>query len=122
MSARFVRFVGVGLLNTAFGYLVFGIAIVLGLLPEIALLLATCLGVIFNFYTTGRFVFGARRTECLPRFIIAYVVIYGVNTVALRALINAGISALYSQLLLMPFVVVLTFLIMKFFVFPGKKE
>lgn len=116
-ARRFLRFIAVGVLNTAFGYLVFAAGIILGLSPELALLVATILGVTFNFLTTGRLVFNSRDAGRLPRFVLVYAAIYALNALALRALVNAGIPSLYAQPILMPIVTIVTFLSMRRFVF-----
>jgi putative flippase GtrA len=47
--APLLRFLLVGVLNTAFGYLLFALLLALGLKVPLALLLATVGGVLFNF-------------------------------------------------------------------------
>ncbi|MFG1466446.1 GtrA family protein [Xanthobacter sp. DSM 24535] len=119
---RFARFLAVGLLNTAFGYMVFAAGVLFGLGPELALLVATVTGVAFNFATTGRFVFANRDIRRLPRFALAYAAIYALNALALRGLIDAGVAPLYAQLVLLPIVVIVTFATMRTFVFQEKKR
>jgi len=55
---KFARFLLVGVLNTIFGYFLYGTLILIGLDYKYAVLLVTILGVLFNFQTTGRLVFG----------------------------------------------------------------
>ena len=55
---RFVRFLLVDVINTLFGYFSFATLIIIGLDYKLAALLATIQGVLFNFQTTGRLVFG----------------------------------------------------------------
>jgi putative flippase GtrA len=55
---KFARFLLVGVLNTIFGYFLYGTLILIGLDYKLAVLLATILGVLFNFQTTGRLVLG----------------------------------------------------------------
>jgi putative flippase GtrA len=55
---NFARFLLVGVLNTIFGYFLYGTLILIGLDYKLAVLLATILGVLFNFQTTGRLVLG----------------------------------------------------------------
>lgn len=119
---RFARFLVVGLLNTAFGYLLFAGGILLGLGPEIALLVATILGVCFNFVTTGRLVFADRSQSRIVRFVLAYLVTYLFNVALLRALVSSGIPPLAAQAIALPFVVVATFLILRRFVFKETKR
>ena len=54
---QFVRFVLVGILNTAFGYGVYCLMLWIGLSYWWATLIANVLGVLFNFKTTGVLVF-----------------------------------------------------------------
>ena len=114
---RFARFILVGMVNTLFGYAVFAALVLLGLVQELALLIATIVGVAFNFVTTGRFVFDSRDNRRLPRYVAVYAVIYVLNVIALRLLVDAGIPTLYAQPILLPAVVVLTFVAMRLFVF-----
>jgi putative flippase GtrA len=55
---KFARFLLVGVLNTIFGYFLYGTLILIGLDYKYAVLLVTILGVLFNFQTTGRLVLG----------------------------------------------------------------
>jgi putative flippase GtrA len=55
---KFARFLLVGALNTLFGYFLYGSLILIGINYKLAALLATIQGVLFNFQTTGRLVFG----------------------------------------------------------------
>lgn len=54
---KFVRFVFVGGLNTAFGFGLYCLLIWMGLSYIWATLISHTLGVLFNFITTGRIVF-----------------------------------------------------------------
>ncbi|MBN8939084.1 MAG: GtrA family protein [Rhizobiales bacterium] len=117
---RFVLFLAVGVLNTVFGYgLYFGLSLT-GLLPEMALLFATIVGVLFNFLTTGRLVFDNRDRRKFGRFIGVYAAIYVLNALLLRGLISAGFSPQLSQLLLLPAIVVVNFAAMRLFVFQSE--
>ena len=51
-SKRFMRFILIGIPNTAFGYSLYALLIFLGLRYDLAILIATILGVLFNFKTT----------------------------------------------------------------------
>ncbi|MGV2387505.1 MAG UNVERIFIED_CONTAM: GtrA family protein [Microcystis novacekii LVE1205-3] len=51
---KFARFLLVGVLNTLFSYFLYGSLILIGLNYKYAVLLATIIGVLFNFQTTGR--------------------------------------------------------------------
>ena len=87
---RFVAFCLVGALNTVFGYSVFAALLYAGLHHALALLIATCAGVIFNFFSTGRMVFGSRQLSRLPRFVAVYGIVYVVNLALIELLLAAG--------------------------------
>ena len=114
---RLIRFLAVGILNTAFGYGLYALFVYLGALPELALLVATIIGVIFNFFTTGRLVFRNSDNGLFIRFAAAYASIYVLNALALRGLVGAGLGPFVAQAILVPFSVVGTFAIMRAFVF-----
>jgi len=57
---QFVGFLAVGVFNTAFSYAVFAALVWAGMAASIGLLLSTVTGIVFNFFTTGRLVFGNR--------------------------------------------------------------
>lgn len=121
LDEKLVRFLFVGGLNALFGYAMFSLGILIGLPPEMALLGATCLGILFNFITTGRLVFGMSSLRLLPWFVIVYGVVYGLNAAALHLLILAGISPFVAQAMLVPASAIATFLLMKAFVFSEKQ-
>lgn len=112
-----IRFLFTGMLNTAVGYSLYLAGLAIGLLPELALAVATTLGAIFNYFSTGRMVFGYRALDKLPRFIGSYALIYCLNAAALRGVIAVGIAPAIAQALLLPVVVVVSFLIFRTFVF-----
>jgi len=119
---RLVRFLFVGVLNTIFGYAIYLIGIFLGATPGVALAVATIIGAVFNYFSTGRLVFANFGASKLPLFLAAYLVIYLGNFAALRALIGAGSSPIWAQGILLPLVAISSFIIFKFLVFrPGFK-
>lgn len=118
-TAQFLRFLAVGLLNTAFGYAVYAIAIFASLNPALALACATVCGVVFNFFTTGRLVFRNKAASLFPRFVIGYGVVYLVNVSLLYLLTGWGLGPLLAQALALPPTVVFTFVLMKLIVFRG---
>lgn len=108
---RFVRFLGVGALNTAFGYLLFAGFVFLGLASGLALGLATAIGVVFNYLTTGRLVFANRDHRRLSRYLGVYAIQFLLNWSALRVL-EQSMSPLLAQLILVGPMAVLSYLMM----------
>jgi putative flippase GtrA len=110
-EGRFIRFLAVGALNTAFGYLVFAVAYLTIGSHRAALVIATVIGVLFNFVTTGRIVFGSRDPRRLLPFVASYVVSLGLNFVLLELLVRVGAPPLVGQIIALPMVVVTTYVI-----------
>ena len=120
---RFARFLLVGAINTLFGYFLYGSLILIGLNDKYAVLLATILGVLFNFQTTGRLVFGSKNNKLMFRFVLVYVVTFLLNVEALRIVdaIDIGIEQktkmlIAGAILVLPMAVI-SFILMKLFVF-----
>ncbi len=98
---RFVKFLVVGVANTAFGFAVYAVLLRLFGLPwQWALALSYVLGVLWNFGTHGRIVFGTQGFRRLPAYVLAYVALFFLNKWVLRAAIGAGLSELWAQALL----------------------
>lgn len=119
LPVQFLRFLAVGLLNTLFGYAVFAVQVLAGIAPMPALVGTYLAGVPFNYFTTGRFVFGRapRSRASFLRFVAAYVVIYVFNAVLYRAVETAVAAPLAAQALCIPVVAVFSFLLFKLHVF-----
>lgn len=106
---QFLRFIMIGVLNTAFGYAVFALLIWIGLPPQPALALAFVLGVMWNYFAHARYVFGAGGLARVPHYVLGYLVVYGFNALALKLLLSAGLASLVAQALLAPIAAVLSF-------------
>ncbi|MGB6976950.1 MAG: GtrA family protein [Gammaproteobacteria bacterium] len=76
---QFLKFLFIGGINTLFSYALFSVLIHAGLHYTLAVLFATCLGVLFNFQTTGKLVFKNTNNRLIIRFIAVYAVLYFVN-------------------------------------------
>jgi putative flippase GtrA len=117
VSKRFVRFLMVGALNSVVGYGIFAGLVFTGLMPEIALLIATMLGILFNFLTTGQLVFGRRHGRYLLKFVAVYGAVYALNAAALRMMMSLSIPPLVAQLILLPVAALLTYVALRTLVF-----
>lgn len=76
---RFMRYLAAGAANTVFGFAVYSGLIIAGAPVWLALLCATVLGIAFNFFSTGGFVFDDLGLARLPRFVVCYAVVYVIN-------------------------------------------
>jgi putative flippase GtrA len=81
---QFVKFLFIGGINTLFSYALFSLLIRSGLHYTMAVLLATCLGVLFNFQTTGKLVFKNTNNKLIIRFIAVYAITYFVNIAIIK--------------------------------------
>ena len=113
-ARRFARFIVFGIVNTVFGYAVYALLIVAGLVPQLALVLAFAVGIVWNYFTTARFVFGQRGFRRFPAYVLCYVAIYGVNAGALHIALGAGLPPLLAQAALLPFVAVIAYLLISY--------
>ena len=104
LKSRVFRFLFAGFLNTLFGYSVYSVAILLGIHYTIAMLLATCIGVLFNFFTIGHLVFKKIKLIMFFRYVAMYVGIYLGNIALIRFFvffdINLFLSGLGSMLIM----------------------
>lgn len=111
LTNRFVRFLIVGGINTAFGYGVFAVAYAIANSHHLAIVIATAVGVAFNFFTTGRVVFGNRSAGAALPFVLGYGMVLIFNLLLADLLIAAGLGALPAQAVALPFVVVASYFI-----------
>lgn len=118
-DSRIFKFLGVGVLNTVFGYAVYAALLFINTRYLIALLISTVAGVVFNYFSFGRMVFqGNDGWIAFGRFLISYALIYGVNATLLRALTNNFYTGPYlGQVICIPISVVLSWLFMNYWVY-----
>ena len=116
LDIRFIRFLLVGVLNTIFGYAVFALFVLLHLHYAVAALLSTICGVLFNFKTTGRLVFGSRDNSRILRFFGVYVVTYVLSVSFLRMTTAYRWNVLVAAALLLPPMAVVSYTLSRLFV------
>lgn len=117
--SKLIKFLGVGVVNTVFGYTVYAGLVFAGLPYLAALLAATIFGVVFNYFSFGRIVFqGHGGWAVFGKFIIAYVVLFGVNALLLGALTGIFyLNPYLAQAICIPGSVVLSWLLMTYWVY-----
>lgn len=108
---RMLRFLIVGGINTVVGYTLFVMFYLLTYRPNLSLVAATVIGVLFNFFSTGRIVFANRSWRALPGFVMAYGVALAMNAVTLNLLLHVGVATLIAQAISLPVVVLVSYLI-----------
>jgi len=107
----------VGVLNTAVGYSLFLIALWAGLHYSAAIALATILGTLFNFKSTGVIVFQSHDHARLLRFVMVYGLVYAVNVVGVATLLQFGLQAWFAGLLLLLPLALLSYVLNSRYVF-----
>ncbi|HEX8078054.1 MAG TPA: GtrA family protein [Chthoniobacterales bacterium] len=114
---RFARFILIGGVNTAFGYGVFVVFYALLKSHRASITMATIIGVLFNYLTTGRYVFSNYDYKLIFRFISAYAVILILNIMIVEVMLSAHVPALGAQVIALPFIVLVSYCINAKFVF-----
>jgi putative flippase GtrA len=114
----------VGALNTAFGYSVFAVLILLHLHYTIAALLATICGVLFNFKTTGVLVFDNKGNHLIFRFFGVYLITYLLTIGLLKVFNLYDVSNLIGGAIIALPIAFISFSLIKKLVFrtPSKKQ
>ena len=93
-SILFYKYLLICGVNTSFGYCFFAFLIFFGIHYSLAVLVATILGILFNFQTYGRFVFKNHSWNLLGRFVFVYTAIYLAN-ITLLLVFDLFVSNLY---------------------------
>jgi len=114
---QIVRFVLVGVLNTAFSYLVYAALLYLGLNFATANFGACALGILFSFRTQGVLVFRNPAPHLLLRYSLFWLVIYLCNIGLIKLFILFGLNAYVAGALALPPIVAMSFILQKYFVF-----
>lgn len=114
-----IKFIGTGLLNTAFGYGAYTLLLYVGLPYLLALLASTVAGIVFNYFSFGHLVFSKDKSwPMFGRFVITYAFIYCVNAVLLRLLTDHFLISPYlGQIICIPISVALSWLAMNHWVY-----
>ncbi len=117
LSAQILKFIIVGLINTLVGYSLYALFIYCGLSYAYALAIATILGVLFNFQTIGKLVFGSNNNALLIKFIVVYIIVFGTNLLLINCMLRVGLSAYSSGAVALIPSAAISFVLNKYFVF-----
>lgn len=83
-NREIAKFLFVGVINTLFYYLIYSALIFFGLNYVVSVVSATVVGVIFNFFTFGKYVFSNTMKSLIYRFILVYLVLMGINLIFIK--------------------------------------
>jgi putative flippase GtrA len=114
---RFMRFLVAGGVNTLFGFAIYSICIVAGMAVWLALLAGMLSGTVFNFFTTGGYVFRELSLARFPRFVICYLLVYGINLMLIELISIWLSSKILSQAIITFPLALLSYFLMARFVF-----
>jgi putative flippase GtrA len=117
MLQQAMRFVVTGGINTAFSYGIYALCIFLGAGYAIASGVSITCGVLFSYKTTSAVVFGRGYSGSLVRYIGSYVIVYLFSVLILKTMDEFGINAYLAGVLAAPPCAVLSFALLKLFVF-----
>jgi len=117
MLQQALRFLVTGGINTAFGYAIYAACIFLGAGYAVASGVSIVCGVLFSYKTTSAMVFGRGYSGSLVRYIGSYVIVYLFSVLILRTLDQFGVNAYLAGILAAPPCAVLSFALLKLFVF-----
>lgn len=108
-SWQFIKFLIVGVFNTAFGVIVYELLVMAGMAPQPALALAYFIGICWNYFTHGKIVFKTQGFGRFPAYLGSYLVIYLANSLGLKLMLDAGVSKYLAQPILAVFMAIPTF-------------
>ena len=110
IDVTFIRFVLIGLLNTAFGVGVYCLFVYWGIPYRVAVLL--------NFKTIGTFVFRNTKNRLIFKFVAAYVIVYFINIGLIHLLLElSDLNEYIAGIIVTPIVAIASFVLQKRFVF-----
>lgn len=118
----FVKFILVGILNTAFGYGAFALLMYTGLHYSAAVVLSTIAGILFNFKTTGVLVFKNKDNSLIFKFIAVYTLVCITGIIILRLAQIAHINLYFAGLVSTGICALTAFLLNKNWVFKKHHE
>ncbi|MDD5693582.1 MAG: GtrA family protein [Patescibacteria group bacterium] len=117
IDKRFIKFLFVGGLNTLFGYGLFAFFIFLHFNYLVAITFGTIIAIIFNFKTTGLIVFKSNDNKLIFKFFGVYLIVYILNVIGLRIFNQFNVSNYIAGAVLLLPIAIISFLLMRSFVF-----
>jgi putative flippase GtrA len=114
---RFMRLIVAGVINSLFSLTLFSWFMWLGMETKLSLLAALISGTLFNFLTTGGYVFRQLSPALFPRFLICYFFVYGINLALLEVLALGLSNKIVAQAILTLPIGLLSYFLMARFVF-----
>jgi putative flippase GtrA len=114
---QLLRFILVGVVNTAFSYGIYVGMLFIGFDYAVANLVALVLGILFSFKTQGSLVFQNSNNQLLGRFVLLWAMIYLLTIALIGQFITMGLDAYTAGALALPFSTAFSYFGQKFLVF-----
>ena len=119
---KFVKYLFVGFMNTVFSYMVYAICVTILSRPTLSLAISYVIGILFNFQTTGRIVFKNKNNTLIFKFFLSYLTTFFINRYFLDTLVSTfHVDQYLSQAVLVFPIAMISFLLLKHFVFVESK-
>lgn len=118
----FIKFILVGILNTAFGYFVFAALLYFGLHYTLAVVLSTIAGVLFNFKTTGKLVFKNNNNKLIFKFVAVYALTCIIGIIVLRLAELVNVNLYFAGMVSTGICAIIAFILNKNWVFKYEKN
>ena len=119
VTLELIRYLFTGLINTLFGLTVS--VLFLKILSHhyiICMALSTPIGIVFSFVTHQKITFRLQFDyRALPKYILVYLLIFIINILLMGILIKAGIERTMALIYIFPFIVIITYILQKLYVF-----
>jgi putative flippase GtrA len=112
-----VRFVLTGGVNTTFSYAVYAACIFAGAGYALASAASIVGGILFSYQTASSLVFRGATRRSLPRYVLCYLLVYGVSVLLLATMDAFGVDPYVSGLIVALPAALLSFTLLKLFVF-----
>lgn len=122
IKRQIFSFACVGILNTMVGYGLYAFFLFTHISYFLALFLATCLGVIFNFITIGKIVFKRLKLKKFFNFSLMYIILYFLGLILINLFNKFNINLYFSGFLAMIFLSSLSFVGNKFIIFKNNDK
>src|SRR6266852_1367667 len=122
MLQQAMRFVVTGGINTAFSYGIYALCIFLDAGYAIASGVSIVCGILFSYKTTSAVVFGRGYRGSLARYVGSYAVVYLFSVLILKTMDEFGVNAYLAGVLAAPPCAVLSFALLKLFVFRARRD
>jgi putative flippase GtrA len=119
---QIIKFIGVGGINTLFGYTLYAFFLFIGVRYFLAVLFSTCLGVIFNFFTTRNIVFKKSDKKTFLKFVLIYLILCLLSIGFIKLLRLFQLDFYLSGMIAMASLSLLAFILNKYFVFNEKEK